>query len=334
MGYRQAPITSWGEASRRQLLDVVRAQQVLLVAYDGCEVKPLWNCTQAYGYEFVSDSSLAVQSAPTSNAPPSERAGNFVARDFDATAPRTAECQSATHGIVGVRLESPESLPDLITLNPLRVVATSPTCAAGEELRDGQCVAAPSACETGYVRVADGTCAPLPVPSEDWYVPPDATAPSTARIREALTSLRRPLVPSKNRVEALLTLAADYAQEKDAAAVSSRVRALAQLTKEAAFVGHPQELSSYAELIALTRNSGERSVHLDAANRMRERFPDAPETAVAYLTLARYYCDEGQPAAAERFFSQMRRNVKMLNSSTQAEMDAIKKRCASAKAAD
>ncbi|HKO49912.1 MAG TPA: hypothetical protein VJV79_19410 [Polyangiaceae bacterium] len=347
VGYRQVSWQEWPSSELSRLTDTVRAGRVTLVLYDGCRVRPLWQCTQNFGYEFVADRNTPTQAAPNPAAP---EGGSFVARAFDATAPLGAGCEQATHGVVAVRLAGENGESGTTTLNPLRPGSISPTCAPGEVPSEGRCV--PEACEPGFERVAGKCLAPvaevcrygvdpktgacLPSAQDDWYVPSAASAtPSSdiAALVARLKSVGNSKEASKDRVVGLLLLAQAYRQESGSAAASSRLRALSELTREAAFKGHRDELATYAELVTLSGSIGERSAHLDSANRMRERFPSSPETSVAYLTLARYYCAEGQPTAAERFLSQMGRNLKV-SVTVEAEMASIRKNCARAKAAD
>jgi hypothetical protein len=102
-----------------------------------------------------------------------------------------------------------------------------------------------------------------------------ASASSGPTIGQSVEALKRTKA-SEERVKILLALVDAYSKEKGDVAQRSRLRALATLTREPAFTRDPRELSTYAELVTLSRTTGERSAHLDAANRMRERLSRRP----------------------------------------------------------
>jgi hypothetical protein len=355
MAYAEASVTHWPAADITRLQQVLHQGQVMLVVFDGCELKPLWQCTQANPYEFrEGPGEQSVQQSA------SQFVGQFVATDFDAAAPRTADCAAATHLIVAADVgaferESPEgqqsfgcrtqecAAPLSVTLNPLRAAKTPLTCSQGEVLEDGRCVKPSSPtlrCDEGFV-LRDGQCVrelcvrgidPTTggcrvAPATDLYYAPDA---ETRGLIESIAAS----TDSVDRVKRLLSLIERYRKEQGRAEADlSRQRALIELINSPAFKGHREELARHRELVLLSSTVGERWMHLDAANQMLKRFPDAPESGIAYIAIARYYCAQGQPAAAERFYVQMRENVKKLEPADAKEIAAVRASCR-AKAAD
>jgi hypothetical protein len=321
------------------LARTVRTGHVLLVQYNGCTLRPLWGCAQSFAYEYTE-----LPEAVT-GADGAVLRGSFKALGFDAAAPRSSTCADATHAVVSATAgaferqvgdatesfgndatcrENPHgaecAVPILIELSPLKP-QTSAACPAGYEVTpEGGCVPPPPPqCEYGFG--PDRQCLSGP---DGWFLPP-RDAPAFEEVSKLVLRLTGEKLSDEAQTATLTALVAAYRKLSGAEADRSRVRALKQLVRSAP--PSAETLKLYQELVQLSASAGERSDHLDAANRMRDLFPHAPESAIAYLALARYYCEAGQPSIAERFFAQLRDNIKQPPPEASAEAEKIRQSC-------
>jgi hypothetical protein len=330
-----ASIANWTRSDRTKLLKRLDASRILWVNYTRCTVHPLWDCRTPGSYEFL----LYMESV-----------GVFTASDTEFVAENAHACTQATHAVVSAFAEAGEECdgglaaetvrggrycpPRAVWIAPIAPLhSAAATCPGGQVLEGDRCVTpVATACPAGQVQQGDAcvavakcpegkvmqgdTCVLLPPSSPYWI--PDPKTPGHDRIVKTVEALRG--AQGDARADYLLMLAEAYrgcsgwacAAEAPPRPESepAEVKVLLEFVGLPSVAKHRQAPAAFERLVRLSAKTGPLSMHLEVSNRAIELFPNAPQSAAAYLALARYYCGTGDPQAGARLVSEMRRSIK------------------------
>lgn len=299
--------------------------------------------------------------------------GTFSALAFNPAVPRSESCAWATHGIVAITAgaferEGPfgkESFgndgtcgkqprgeacasPMTVKLAPLKdAPVLAPRCADNDVLEDGRCVVAAATCPPGTL-LEGGVCVPVAVtcegggmPQQGWCPPRTVpwALPTNAPAREQIMGLIRAINAAQAEPDVtagpLLELAELYKRYDGLELPGrSRVQALQLALRTESVRPVPVlDFKIYKELLPLTLKLGMVSDHLDAANEMIRKYPREPESSIAYLAAARYFCKKGDQESATRFTKQMQANIQKPTAEAASEAKQLSVECGRVSAA-
>ncbi|HEX9620952.1 MAG TPA: hypothetical protein VF989_12505 [Polyangiaceae bacterium] len=369
--FAQTGITDWPRGDLERLRRSLDESSLLFVAYDGCEVRPLWDCRQPGADSYRPEEKALVLLA--SDDASATTIGQFTtSMDVSRTTPGS-DCQGATHAIASVTTGTlTRSTPDgeevfgdpeacaaratkagcdtplVVQLMPL-VAGKVADCPEGYQRRGDDCVLAErEQCPAGTTprQTPEGRrCVPDAPPAcdpdvDEWckaaasgYYRPAPGKRGAGEINRLLDEC--PKREGSARARCLLALAELYRSYHPGSpeAQRSRLLALFEFSELPGIEQLAETPRALEELVELSADFPERSRHLAAANRLRELYPHAPETASAYLALARHFCSRKEPELARRSLQQMRESIKGLPKQAAQAAREIELGCAQSAAA-